>query len=67
MEIYILKGDKGFSDLSNVYVYVFVYLFYQLNGWFPEKHCLASWSLGDNDNEWTTHPTHLLGYFGGRG
>ena len=44
---------------------MYVSLFYQLNGWFPEKHCLSNWSLGDNDNEWTTHPTHLPGYCGG--
>ena len=45
---------------------MYVSLFYQLSEQFPEKHCLSSWSQGDNDNECTTHPTHLPGYCGSK-
>jgi len=45
---------------------MYVYLIYQLNGQFPEKHFLSSWSPGDDDNEWITHYT-FTGFCGGRG
>ncbi len=49
-------------------ILVYRFLIYELNEQFPEKCTVFfSWPLSeDNDDGWTTHPSHLLKYCGGK-